>query len=140
VPLVAAAIRHVLLRTGSACASAPARSIRRWSRRWASTCAAALRPVSRGHRAGALAGILAAPLTTVYPGMGEGVSSSPSWWWSSAVIGFSEGAFFGALPGGASETFGKVLLPGISTAIVYAVMARCALAPARPFGQPAEAR
>jgi len=38
-------------------------------------------------------------------------------------IGSIKGAFFGALLVGLADTFGKVLLPGFASAIVYAVMA-----------------
>jgi len=56
-------------------------------------------------------------------------------------IGSVKGAFIGALLVGLSDTFGKVLLPGISSAIVYAVMAAVLLwRPRGLFGQPAEAR
>ena len=56
-------------------------------------------------------------------------------------IGSVKGAFFGALLVGLSDTLGKVLIPGIASAMVYAVMAAVLLwRPRGLFGQPAEAR
>jgi branched-chain amino acid transport system permease protein len=71
----------------------------------------------------ALAGMLAAPLTTVYPGMGEGVLILSFVVVVIGGIGSIKGAFLGALLVGLSDTFGKVLLPGFSSAMVYALMA-----------------
>ncbi|HUJ28854.1 MAG TPA: branched-chain amino acid ABC transporter permease [Myxococcales bacterium] len=71
----------------------------------------------------ALAGMLAAPLTTVYPGMGEGVLILSFVVVVIGGIGSIKGAFLGALLVGLSDVFGKVLLPGFASAIVYAVMA-----------------
>jgi len=96
---------------------------------------------SAGTALAALAGILAAPLTTVYPGMGEGVLIVSFVVVVIGGIGSVKGAFFGALLVGLSDTLGKVLLPGISSAMVYAVMAAVLLwRPRGLFGQPAEAR
>jgi branched-chain amino acid transport system permease protein len=71
----------------------------------------------------ALAGMLAAPLTTVYPGMGESVLILSFVVVVIGGIGSIKGAFLGALLVGLSDTFGKVLLPGFASAMVYAVMA-----------------
>lgn len=71
----------------------------------------------------ALAGMLAAPLTTVYPGMGEGVLIVSFVVVVIGGIGSVKGAFVGAILVGVLDTFGKVLLPGVSSAVVYAVMA-----------------
>jgi branched-chain amino acid transport system permease protein len=71
----------------------------------------------------ALAGMLAAPLTTVYPGMGDGVLILSFVVVVIGGVGSIKGAFLGALLVGLSDTFGKVLLPGFSSAIVYALMA-----------------
>ncbi|MGZ6142001.1 MAG: branched-chain amino acid ABC transporter permease [Myxococcales bacterium] len=71
----------------------------------------------------ALAGMLAAPLTTVYPGMGEGVLILSFVVVVIGGIGSIKGAFLGALLVGLSDTFGKVLVPSFSSAMVYAVMA-----------------
>ena len=96
---------------------------------------------SAGTALAALAGILAAPLTTVYPGMGEGVLIVSFVVVVIGGIGSVKGAFFGALLVGLSDTMGKVLIPGIASAMVYAVMAAVLLwRPRGLFGQPAEAR
>ena len=71
----------------------------------------------------ALAGMLAAPLTTVYPGIGEGVLILSFVVVVIGGVGSIKGAFIGALLVGLSDTFGKVLLPGFASAVVYAVMA-----------------
>jgi branched-chain amino acid transport system permease protein len=78
---------------------------------------------SAGTALAGLAGMLAAPLTTVYPGMGESVLILSFVVVVIGGIGSIKGAFFGALLVGLADTFGKVLLPGFASAIVYAVMA-----------------
>jgi branched-chain amino acid transport system permease protein len=96
---------------------------------------------SAGTALAALAGMLAAPLTTVYPGMGEGVLIVSFVVVVIGGIGSVKGAFFGALLVGLADTLGKVLLPSISSAMVYAVMAAVLLwRPRGLFGQPAEGR
>ena len=87
---------------------------------------------SAGTALAALAGMLAAPLTTVFPGMGESVLVLSFVVVVIGGIGSIKGAFFGALLVGLSDTFGKVLLPGFASAIVYAVMALVLLV--RPRG------
>jgi len=89
----------------------------------------------------AFAGMLAAPLTTVFPGMGDGVLIISFVVVVIGGIGSVKGAFVGALLVGLADTFGKVLLPNVSSAIVYAVMAAVLLwRPRGLFGAPAEAR
>jgi branched-chain amino acid transport system permease protein len=78
---------------------------------------------SAGTALAGLAGMLAAPLTTVYPGMGESILILSFVVVVIGGIGSIKGAFVGALLVGIADTFGKVLLPGFSSAIVYAVMA-----------------
>jgi branched-chain amino acid transport system permease protein len=78
---------------------------------------------SAGTALAGLAGMLAAPLTTVYPGMGESVLILSFVVVVIGGIGSIKGAFLGALLVGIADTFGKVLLPGFASAIVYAVMA-----------------
>jgi len=78
---------------------------------------------SAGTALAGFAGMLAAPLTTVYPGMGENVLILSFVVVVIGGIGSIKGAFFGALLVGLADTFGKVLLPGFASAIVYAVMA-----------------
>ena len=139
---VAAAIRHVLLRTrfgmrvrAGAVNSEMVEALGIDVRRLLSIL------FSAGTALAAFAGMLAAPLTTVYPGMGEGVLIVSFVVVVIGGIGSVKGAFFGALLVGLSDTLGKVLLPGLSSAIVYAVMAAVLLwRPRGLFGQPAEAR
>jgi branched-chain amino acid transport system permease protein len=89
----------------------------------------------------ALSGMLAAPLTTVYPGMGESILVVSFVVVVIGGIGSIRGAFAGALLVGIADTFGKVLLPGVSSAIVYAVMAAVLLfRPRGLLGQPSLAR
>ena len=96
---------------------------------------------SAGVALAALAGMLAAPLTTVYPGMGEGVLVVSFVVVVIGGIGSVKGAFLGALLVGVAETFGKVLVPSVSSAVVYAVMAAVLIwRPRGLFGAPAEAR
>ena len=96
---------------------------------------------SAGVALAALAGMLAAPLTTVYPGMGEGVLVISFVVVVIGGIGSVKGAFVGALLVGIADTFGKVLVPSISSAVVYAVMAAVLIwRPRGLFGVPAEAR
>ena len=93
---------------------------------------------SAGTALAGLAGMLAAPLTTVYPGMGEGVLILSFVVVVIGGIGSIRGAFAGALLVGMADTFGKVLLPGFASAMVYAVMAAVLLW--RPRGLLGEAR
>jgi branched-chain amino acid transport system permease protein len=140
--LVAGAIRHVLLRTrfgmrvrAGAVNPEMVEALGVDVRRLLSIL------FSAGTALAALAGILAAPLTTVYPGMGEGVLIVSFVVVVIGGIGSVKGAFFGALLVGLADTLGKVLVPGISSAMVYAVMAAVLLwRPRGLFGQPAEAR
>jgi len=78
---------------------------------------------SAGTALAGLAGMLAAPLTTVYPGMGESVLILSFVVVVIGGIGSIKGAFLGAMLVGIADTFGKVLLPGFASAMVYAVMA-----------------
>lgn len=78
---------------------------------------------SAGTALAGLGGMLAAPLTTVYPGMGESVLILSFVVVVIGGIGSIKGAFLGALLVGIADTFGKVLLPGFASAIVYALMA-----------------
>ena len=96
---------------------------------------------SAGVALAALAGMLAAPLTTVYPGMGEGVLVISFVVVVIGGIGSVKGAFLGALLVGVADTFGKVLVPSVSSAVVYAVMAAVLVwRPRGLFGAPVEAR
>jgi branched-chain amino acid transport system permease protein len=96
---------------------------------------------SAGTALAGLAGMLAAPLTTVYPGMGESVLILSFVVVVIGGIGSIKGAFFGALLVALADTFGKVLLPEFASAMVYAVMAAvllwrpCGLLGAAPEGR-----
>lgn len=70
-----------------------------------------------------LAGALAAPLSSVYPGMGDAIIIISFVVVVIGGIGSVKGAFFGALLIGLADTFGRVLLPDFSSFLVYAVMA-----------------
>jgi branched-chain amino acid transport system permease protein len=93
---------------------------------------------SAGTALAALAGMLAAPLTTVYPGMGESVLVISFVVVVIGGIGSIKGAFAGAMLVGIADTFGKVLFPSVASAMVYAVMAAVLLW--RPRGLLGEAR
>lgn len=70
-----------------------------------------------------LAGAIAAPVASVYPGMGESVLILCFVVVVIGGVGSVKGAFFGALLIGMADTFGKVLLPDFASFTVYAVMA-----------------
>jgi branched-chain amino acid transport system permease protein len=78
---------------------------------------------SLGVALAAFAGMLAAPIDSVYPGMGENVLIIS---FVVVVIGGTgsiKGAFVGAMLIGLVSTFGKVLLPEAASIMVYALMA-----------------
>ncbi len=70
-----------------------------------------------------LAGALAAPLYSVYPGMGDGFLIVSFVVVVIGGIGSVTGAFWGALLIGVVDTLGKVLLPGIAGMAIYLLMA-----------------
>jgi len=71
----------------------------------------------------ALAGMIAAPLSSVYPGLGEHVLIICFVIVVIGGIGSIRGAFIAALLIGLADTFGKVLVPDFASVAVYAVMA-----------------
>jgi branched-chain amino acid transport system permease protein len=78
---------------------------------------------SLGVALAAFAGMLAAPIDSVYPGMGENVLIIS---FVVVVIGGTgsiKGAFVGAMLIGLVSTFGKVLLPELASVMVYLLMA-----------------
>ncbi|MCF6178817.1 MAG: branched-chain amino acid ABC transporter permease [Geopsychrobacter sp.] len=78
---------------------------------------------SMGVGLAAFAGMLAAPIDSVYPGMGDNVLIIS---FVVVVIGGTgsiKGAFVGAMLIGLVSTFGKVLLPEMASVVVYALMA-----------------
>ncbi|MEH6470666.1 MAG: branched-chain amino acid ABC transporter permease [Halopseudomonas sp.] len=78
---------------------------------------------SLGATLAALAGMLAAPVNTVYPGIGDGVLIISFVVVVIGGIGSIKGAFIGAMLIGIGDTFGKVLLPEMASMVVYALMA-----------------
>jgi branched-chain amino acid transport system permease protein len=71
----------------------------------------------------AAAGIIAAPIDSVYPGIGEPVLIISFVVVVIGGIGSIKGAFFGALLIGLGDAFGKVFLPELASVVVYALMA-----------------
>jgi len=80
----------------------------------------------------AAAGIIAAPLDSVYPGIGEPVLIISFVVVVIGGIGSVRGAFIGALLIGLADAFGKVYLPQFASVMVYALMA--AVLVVRPGG------
>jgi branched-chain amino acid transport system permease protein len=71
----------------------------------------------------ALAGMLAAPISSVYPGMGNQVLIISFVVVVIGGIGSVKGALVAALAIGLADTFGKVLAPQIAGMVVYLLMA-----------------
>jgi branched-chain amino acid transport system permease protein len=71
----------------------------------------------------ALAGMLAAPVSSVYPGMGNQVLIVSFVVVVIGGIGSVKGALVAALAIGLADTFGKVLAPQIASMVVYLLMA-----------------
>lgn len=69
------------------------------------------------------AGAVAAPLSSVYPGMGDSIIIISFVVVVIGGIGSVKGALAGAILVGLADTFGRVLLPDLSSFLVYAVMA-----------------
>lgn len=71
----------------------------------------------------AVAGMLAAPIESVYPGIGEQVLIICFVVVVIGGIGSIKGAFLGALAIGIADVFGQAFLPGFASVAVYALMA-----------------
>jgi branched-chain amino acid transport system permease protein len=71
----------------------------------------------------ALGGIVVAPISTVYPGMGDGMLILSFVVVVLGGIGSVAGAAIGALLIGLTDTFGKVLVPSLASVSIYLVMA-----------------
>ena len=69
------------------------------------------------------AGMLAAPVETVYPGMGEQILIVSFVVVVIGGIGSIRGAFIGALAIGLADVYGQVFLPNLASVAVYGVMA-----------------
>ncbi len=71
----------------------------------------------------AFSGMIGAPVSSVYPGMGNHILIISFVVVVIGGIGSVKGAFVGAMLIGISDTFGQVLLPDFASVVVYAVMA-----------------
>ena len=71
----------------------------------------------------AFSGMIGAPVSSVYPGMGEQILIVSFVVVVIGGIGSVKGAFVGAMLIGLADTFGRVLLPDFASVVVYAVMA-----------------
>ena len=70
-----------------------------------------------------VAGMLAAPVETVYPGMGEQILIISFVVVVIGGIGSIRGAFIGALAIGLADVYGQVFLPDLASVAIYGVMA-----------------
>jgi branched-chain amino acid transport system permease protein len=71
----------------------------------------------------ALGGIIVSPISTVYPGMGDGMLILSFVVVVLGGIGSVAGAAIGALLIGLTDTFGKVFFPNVSSILIYVLMA-----------------
>ncbi len=78
---------------------------------------------SFGAALAAFSGMIGAPLSSVYPGMGDQILIISFVVVVIGGIGSVKGAFIGAMLIGLTDTFGQVLLPEFASVVVYAVMA-----------------
>ncbi len=83
-----------------------------------------------------MAGMLAAPVETVYPGMGEQILIVSFVVVVIGGIGSIRGAFLGALLIGLADVYGQVFLPKLASVVIYGVMAAVLLwRPSGLFGR-----
>ncbi len=78
---------------------------------------------SLGAALAGFSGMIDAPLSSVYPGMGDFILIISFVVIVIGGIGSIKGAFVGAMLVGLADTFGKVLLPELSSMVIYALMA-----------------
>ncbi len=78
---------------------------------------------SAGAALAAFAGMIGAPVSSVYPGMGDHILIISFVVVVIGGIGSVKGAFVGAMIVGLADTFGKVLFPEFAAMSVYATMA-----------------
>jgi branched-chain amino acid transport system permease protein len=71
----------------------------------------------------ALGGIVVSPISTVFPGMGDGMLILSFVVVVLGGIGSVAGAAIGALLIGLTDTFGKVFFPSVSSILIYVLMA-----------------
>ena len=92
---------------------------------------------SLGAALAAFSGMLSAPVSSVYPGMGEQILIISFVVVVIGGIGSIKGALVGAMLIGLADTFGRVLLPEFAGFVVYALMAVVLLwRPQGLFGHP----
>ncbi len=93
---------------------------------------------SLGAALAAFSGMIGAPVSAVYPGMGDHILIISFVVVVIGGIGSIKGAFIGAMLIGLADTFGKVLLPELASMTIYALMALVLLwRPQGLFGRPA---
>jgi branched-chain amino acid transport system permease protein len=80
----------------------------------------------------AVAGMLAAPIESIYPGVGDRILIISFVVVVIGGIGSIKGAFIGSLLIGLADAFGKILAPKFSSVLIYALMALVLVA--RPSG------
>ena len=91
---------------------------------------------NESQRLAAFAGMIAAPVASVYPGMGNQILIVSFVVVVIGGIGSIKGAFLGSLLIGLADTFGQVLAPQIAGMTVYMLMAAVLLwRPAGLFGR-----
>jgi branched-chain amino acid transport system permease protein len=78
---------------------------------------------SLGAALAGFAGMIGAPVSSVYPGMGDQIVITSFVVVVIGGIGSIRGAFVGAMLIGLADTFGQVLLPELASMVVYALMA-----------------
>ncbi|MBC8268553.1 MAG: branched-chain amino acid ABC transporter permease [Rhodospirillaceae bacterium] len=78
---------------------------------------------SLGAALAGFSGMIDAPLSSVYPGMGNYILIISFVVIVIGGIGSVKGAFVGAMLVGLADTFGKVLVPEFSSMVIYALMA-----------------
>ncbi|MCB1917630.1 MAG: branched-chain amino acid ABC transporter permease, partial [Rhodocyclaceae bacterium] len=71
----------------------------------------------------AFSGMIGAPISSVFPGMGDQILIISFVVVVIGGIGSVKGAFIGAMVIGLADTFGKVLVPEFASIVIYAVMA-----------------
>jgi len=92
---------------------------------------------SLGAALAGFSGMIDAPLSSVYPGMGNFILIISFVVIVIGGIGSIKGAFVGAMLVGLADTFGKVLVPEFSSMVIYALMALVLLwRPQGLFGRP----
>jgi len=92
---------------------------------------------SLGAALAGFAGMIGAPISSVYPGMGDQILIISFVVVVIGGIGSIKGAFIGAMLIGLADTFGKVLVPDFASMAVYATMVVILIwRPQGLFGQP----